>query len=65
MIIIGHFIETDHGYTGTIQTRAIDRGIAINRIERGSNRRPPTRVSFVESEIGAVWIMAKEDNSGT
>ena len=61
-MIIGHFIETDHGYTGTIQTLAIDRGIVINRLEKGSNPKAPDyRVSFVESEIGAVWNKAKED----
>jgi uncharacterized protein (DUF736 family) len=66
-MIIGNFIKTDHGFTGVIQTLTIDRQITINRIaDKGSNPKAPNyRISCSESEIGAVWNRAKEDNSGT
>ncbi|HEX4283682.1 MAG TPA: DUF736 domain-containing protein [Terracidiphilus sp.] len=64
-MIIGNFIKTDHGFSGVIQTLAIDRQITIERItDKGSNPKAPDYRVFVgDSEIGAGWNKSSEDGA--
>jgi uncharacterized protein (DUF736 family) len=65
-MIIGKFITTDNGFSGTIQTLSVDQQVTIERVkDKRQDNHPDYRVFVGDCEIGAGWNKAKKDNTGT
>jgi uncharacterized protein (DUF736 family) len=59
-MIIGKFVPTSNGFSGTIQTLGIDQQVTIERVkDKRADNHPDYRIFVGDSEIGAGWNKAK------